>query len=121
MSGVFNNSQLWIDNQLINEFALIEFSTSEFHHAWCALKSSQTIALWDSWMAVRHLSIVHWSLSICCDFSLYMLSNSILEISFAEILSICKSESFDKSDLNVHIKSDLALDTNAIVLARSDV
>ena len=45
-----------------------------------------------------------------------MLSNSILEIPFAEILSICKSESFDRSDLGVHTKSDLVLDTNAIVL-----
>jgi len=40
-------------------------------------------------------------LLICCDFSLYMFSNSILEISFAEMLSICKSESFDKSDLGL--------------------
>ena len=45
-----------------------------------------------------------------------MLSNNILEILFAEILSICKSESFDKSGHGVHTKSDLNLDTNAIVL-----
>jgi len=45
-----------------------------------------------------------------------MLSTSILEISFAEILSICKSEFFDKSDHGVHTKSDLNLDTNVIVL-----
>ncbi len=45
-----------------------------------------------------------------------MLSNNILEIPFAEILSICKSEFFDKSDLSVHIKSDLNLDKNVIVL-----
>jgi len=45
-----------------------------------------------------------------------MFSNSILEIPFAEMLSICKSESFDKSDLGVHTKSCLVLDTKAIVL-----
>jgi len=45
-----------------------------------------------------------------------MFSNSILEIPFAEMLSICKSESFYKSDLDVHTKSFLVLDTKAIVL-----
>lgn len=45
-----------------------------------------------------------------------MLSNNILEIPFAEILSICKSESFDRSGLGVHTKSCLVLDTNVIVL-----
>jgi len=45
-----------------------------------------------------------------------MLSNNILEISFAEMLSICKSESLNISDLNVHTKSCLVLDTNVIVL-----
>ena len=65
---------------------------------------------------MRILSVVHRSLLSCCDFSLYMLSNSILEIPFAEILRICKSESFEMSDLGVHTKSCLILETKAIVL-----
>ena len=48
--------------------------------------------------------------------SLYMLSNNILEISFAEMLSICKSEFLNISDLDVHTISCLVLNTNAIVL-----
>lgn len=45
-----------------------------------------------------------------------MFSNSILEIPFAEMLSICKSESFDKSDLGVHTRSCLVLETKTMVL-----
>jgi len=45
-----------------------------------------------------------------------MLSNSILEISFAEMLRTCKSESFEMSDLDVPIKFCLAFKIKAIVL-----
>jgi hypothetical protein len=115
-SDVFNSSQLWIVSQF-SKVVLIEFSIAEFHHEWCTLKSPQIIVLCDNWIAVKHLSMVHWSLLICCDFSLYMFSNSILEISFAEMLSICKSEFFDKSDLDVHTRSCLVLKTKIMILS----
>ncbi len=60
--------------------------------------------------------MVHWSLLSCCDFSLYMLSSSILEIPFAKMLRTCKSESFKMSDLGVHTKFCLTFKIKAIVL-----
>ena len=60
--------------------------------------------------------MIHRSLLISCDFSLYMLIDNILKIPFAEMLSICKSESLNISNLDVHTKSCLVFDTNVIVL-----
>jgi len=60
--------------------------------------------------------MIHKSLLISCDFSLYMLINNILKIPFAEMLSICKFKSLNISDLDVHTKSCLVFNTNAIVL-----
>jgi hypothetical protein len=45
-----------------------------------------------------------------------MLSNSILEIPFAEMLRTCKFESFEMSDLGVHTKFCLTFEIKVIVL-----
>ena len=50
--------------------ALRDVETVECHYKWCALKSSQTIALADSWSCINFLSTVYSLLLSFWDFSL---------------------------------------------------
>ena len=96
---MFVSSQLNLLIYEINAFAWIEFWIFEFHHEWCALKSSQIIAFSKMSKEINFRSIVYswfspWFFSF---YTLKIMKFSILD----EISSIWIFESFNISYFEV--------------------